>query len=102
MPLELNELNQLKAELQLTPEQETALSTLETETRAEMEALKIDIAEINQFSEKVDALTLSSVKRLVKEHFPKDNLQFVLVGKAEKIRGIAKKYGEVVEKEIRE
>ncbi|MCK7526314.1 MAG: hypothetical protein MZV64_56275 [Ignavibacteriales bacterium] len=40
--------------------------------------------------------------RLIKKYFPKDNLQFVLIGKADDIREIATKYGKVIEKNIDE
>jgi len=55
---------------------------------------------INGFQKTVDGLTVEKVKRLIREYFPKENLQFVLVGRAEAIRGIAGKYGAVTEKSI--
>lgn len=55
---------------------------------------------INTFSQTVDELTVDKVKVLVDSYFPKDNLQFVLVGKAEELKKFASKYGEVTTKEI--
>ncbi|WP_035387326.1 M16 family metallopeptidase [Ferrimonas senticii] len=54
----------------------------------------------NRFSEQVDSLTLTEVQRLVAEHFPQQNLQFVLVGNAAEIAAIAGEYGEVTQVEI--
>ncbi|QBF83290.1 insulinase family protein [Shewanella maritima] len=52
---------------------------------------------INDFQKRVDGLTLEEAQRLVKQYFPQDKLQYVLIGNAEKIRDIAKEYGEVTE-----
>ena len=56
---------------------------------------------INNFEKNVDNLTSARVKEIVAKYFPKDNLQFVLVGKAEEIKNIAAKYGPVTIKEIK-
>jgi zinc protease len=55
---------------------------------------------INSFQSKVDQLTVAESKRLINSYFPKDQLQFVLIGKAEAIKDIAKSYGEVTQVEI--
>ncbi len=55
---------------------------------------------INNFQSKVDQLTLAESKRLINSYFPKDQLQFVLIGKAEAIKDIAKTYGEVKQVDI--
>ncbi|TDB60372.1 M16 family metallopeptidase [Arundinibacter roseus] len=57
---------------------------------------------INTFQKKVDGLTVAQANDIVKTYFPKENLQFVLVGKAEEIRESVKKYGPVSEKELKE
>lgn len=67
---------------------------------ADMMVFNIDKSFINNFSENVDALTVAKAKTIINQYFPKDNLQFVLVGKADAIRDIAKKYGEVTETSI--
>jgi len=55
---------------------------------------------INSFQSKVDQLTVAESKRLIHSYFPKDKLQFVLIGKAEAIEDIAKSYGEVTQVDI--
>ncbi|MDJ1500624.1 pitrilysin family protein [Xanthocytophaga agilis] len=56
---------------------------------------------INSFQANVDQLTTAKAKEIVAKYFPKDKLQFVLVGKAEEIKKIAEKYGPVTEKQIK-
>jgi predicted Zn-dependent peptidase len=55
---------------------------------------------INTFQEKVGKLDVAEANRIANTYFPKENLQFVLIGKAEDLRELAKKWGEVTEKEI--
>ncbi|MCA1931149.1 pitrilysin family protein [Rheinheimera sp.] len=55
---------------------------------------------INSFQSKVDQLTVAESKRLINSYFPKDKLQFVLIGKAEAIKDIAKTYGDVKQVDI--
>lgn len=55
---------------------------------------------INNFEKNVDELTNGKANEIVKKYFPKDNLQFVIIGKASEIEAIVKKYGEITEKEI--
>lgn len=57
---------------------------------------------INDFENAVDGMTVDGANEIIKKYFPKDNLQFVLIGKADDIREIAKKYGKVIEKNISE
>jgi zinc protease len=57
---------------------------------------------INDFQKNVDELTVERVRGIVGRHFPKKNLQFVMVGKAEDIRKIAAKYGKVTEVQIKD
>ncbi len=56
---------------------------------------------INTFQTKVDGLTVAQANDMIKKYFPKENLQFVLVGKADEIRDQIKKYGRITEKEIK-
>jgi zinc protease len=56
---------------------------------------------INTFQSKVDGLTTAQAKEIIATYFPKDNLQFVLIGKADEIRDQVKKYGEITEKQIK-
>ena len=57
---------------------------------------------IDTFQTKVDGLTVAQANEIVAKYFPKDKLQFVLVGKADEIRDAVKKYGAVTEKEIKD
>ena len=57
---------------------------------------------INTFQTKVDGLTVGQSMKIIEEYFPKDKLQFVLVGKADEIRDSVKKYGALTEKEIKD
>ena len=55
---------------------------------------------INNFENAVDGMTVSKANEIIKKYFPKDDLQFVLIGKGDEIRNTAKKYGKVTEKNI--
>jgi len=66
----------------------------------DMYASDVGRGQIDNFMKDVDSLTPERAKALVDQHFPRDKLQTVLVGKAETIRAIAKAYGEVTELEI--
>ena len=62
----------------------------------------LDDSYINDFEKAVDGMTVENANEIIKKYFPKENLQFVLIGKADDIREIAKKYGRVIEKNISE
>ena len=66
----------------------------------DMYASKVGREQIDNFMRDVDSLTPERAKALVDKHFPRKNLQTVLVGKADAIREIAKTYGEVTELQI--
>jgi predicted Zn-dependent peptidase len=57
---------------------------------------------INTFQAAVDRLTVAKTKEVVATHFPKTNLQFVLVGKSSDIKKLAAKYGPVTEVQLKE
>ncbi len=57
---------------------------------------------INNFEKNVDGLTLPKAKEIIANYFPKDKLQFVLVGKSADIKSIVQKYGPVTEVQIKE
>lgn len=61
-----------------------------------------DESYINNFEANVNAVTLAKAEEIVKQYFPKDNLQFVLIGKASDIKPIAAKYGTVTEVQIKD
>jgi len=63
---------------------------------------KLDESYINNFQKNVDGLTVAKAKEIIEKYFPKDNLQFVMVGKSADIKKIATKYGPVTEVQITE
>jgi len=83
---------------QFPPDYETnsALASLLTD----MFVYNFDENYINTFTKQVDELSLAKSKELIAIYFPKDNFQFVLVGKASEIGELAKKYGDVKQVEI--
>lgn len=68
----------------------------------QMHWYKFDESFINNFQKNVDGLTLDKAKEIIKKYFPKDKLQFVMVGKSSEIKKIAEKYGPVTEVQIGE
>jgi zinc protease len=56
---------------------------------------------INNFQENVDKVTTTKAKEIISRYFPKNNLQFVLIGKSSEINDKVKKYGNITEKEIK-
>lgn len=56
---------------------------------------------INTFEQQVDSLTLKSSRQLIDKYFPKEHLQFVVIGKAEQIRTALSKYGKITETDIK-
>jgi predicted Zn-dependent peptidase len=67
-----------------------------------MFSLGFDESFINNFQKNVDGLTVARTRQIIDQYFPKNNLQFVLIGKADTIRDQVKKYGTVTEKEIKQ
>jgi predicted Zn-dependent peptidase len=67
----------------------------------DMHVYNFDENFINTFQAKVDGLTTTQAKDIIANYFPKDKLQFVLIGKADEIREQVKKYGEITEKQIK-
>jgi zinc protease len=63
---------------------------------------KFDESFINNFQKNVDGLTVDKAQEIIEKYFPKDKLQFILVGKSADIRKIAEKYGPVTEVQIKE
>jgi zinc protease len=62
----------------------------------------LDNSIINNFENEVNGLTIDKANELINKYFPKNNLQFVLIGKADEIRDKVSKYGIVTEKNIDE
>jgi len=62
----------------------------------------LDDSIINSFEDEVNGLTVKKASELINKYFPKENLQFVMIGKADEIRNMVAKYGKVTEKSIDE
>lgn len=60
----------------------------------------LDDSYINDFEKNVNGMTVENAKDIISKYFPKENLQFVLIGKADEIREKVKKYGLLTEKNI--
>jgi predicted Zn-dependent peptidase len=69
---------------------------------SQMFVYNFDESFINNFEKTVDELNLEKANNIIANYFPKDNLQFVLVGKASEIKSIAEKYGKVTKVEIKD
>jgi len=59
-----------------------------------------DASYVNDFQKNVENVSVEKAKMVIAKHFPKENLQFVLIGKAAALRGQVIKYGELSEKDI--
>ena len=89
--------NYIKADFPPKYESASELANLLTD----MFSLGFDESFINNFQKNVDGLTLAKTRQIIDQYFPKNNLQFVLIGKADTIRDKVKKYGTITEKEIK-
>lgn len=67
---------------------------------AELAFHGLDRREIDTYYAKVDATTMADVKRVIAQYFPRENLVFVLIGKASEIESVAKKYAPVVDRKL--
>lgn len=83
---------------QFPPRYET--STQLAQLLSRMWSLNLDDSFINDFQKNVDSLDVKNANQIAKTIFPKDNLQFILIGKAKDIREKAKNYGKIKEMEI--
>ncbi len=59
---------------------------------AELEFYGLDEREVNELYAKIDAMTVADAQRVIKQYFPRDDLVFVLIGKASEIEKVVKKY----------
>jgi len=62
----------------------------------------LDDSIINNFEDEVNGLTIARANELIIKYFPKENFQFVMIGKADEIREQVSKYGKVTERSIEE
>lgn len=65
-----------------------------------MWALNLNASMINEFEKKVDSLDVTKANKLAKSLFPRDNLQYVLIGKSADLKEKAKRYGKIKEVDI--
>ena len=56
---------------------------------------------VSEYRKRVEGVTVEKTRELIARHFPRDRLQFVLIGKALELRDRAGNYGELYEKEIK-
>jgi predicted Zn-dependent peptidase len=69
----------------------------------EMELFGLGRDEVDEFFSRVDAVTLEQANALARRYYRSDNLTFVLLGNASKIRDVAAKYGpKVVERSVKQ
>ncbi|WP_286270612.1 M16 family metallopeptidase [Thalassotalea hakodatensis] len=85
---------------QFPPKFETASQL--ADLLANMYGYGFDESYINTFEQQVDSLTIEKSQQLINSYFPKENLQFVVIGKAEQIRTALAKYGKITETDIKE
>ncbi|OPY91571.1 MAG: Peptidase M16 inactive domain protein [Syntrophaceae bacterium PtaU1.Bin231] len=60
-----------------------------------------DESDVNGFRQRVEGVDVQKAREIIARHFPRERLQFVLIGKAAALRGRAGRYGELTEKEIK-
>ena len=65
---------------------------------ADMELYGLGRDEVDEYFSRIDAVTLDQANAVARKYYRTDNLTFVLLGNAGKIRDVAKKYGTVTEK----
>lgn len=65
---------------------------------ATLEFYGLDASDINDYYKQIDAMTLADAQRVIKQYYPRENLVFVLIGKASEIEGVAKKYAPQLDK----
>jgi predicted Zn-dependent peptidase len=63
---------------------------------------EFDESFINTFTQQVNKLNVERSKEVIANYFPKENMQFVIVGKAEDIKESVKQYGKIIEVDIKD
>ena len=67
-----------------------------------MELFGLRTEEVNGFFARIDGVTLEQANAVAEEVSVPDNLTFVLLANAAKVRDAAAKYGKVVERSVKE
>lgn len=57
----------------------------------------LDEREVNDYYARIDSMSLADARRVIRDHFPLENLVFVLIGKRSEIEGVARKYAQVID-----
>lgn len=77
----------------------------EIETSNQLAALLVELAfhgldrrEVDGYYARIDAATMADVTRVIAQYFPRENLAFVLIGKASEIGDVVKKYAPVLDR----
>jgi predicted Zn-dependent peptidase len=83
----------IKGQFPPTIETSSQLATL----LSSLEFYGLDENEVNGMYARIDSMTVADARRVIKEHFPLENLVFVLIGKAGDIEKVAKKYAPQIE-----
>lgn len=68
------------------------------ELLVDLELRGLDQREVDEFYARVDAVTLADAQRVIRQHFPLENLVFTLIGKASEIEPVVKKYAPQMDK----
>jgi len=76
----------------LYPTQRLETSEQLAETLKDLEIFGIDRAEVDDFFDRIDAVTLAAANSIAKKYYQQGGLTFVLLGSAAKIRASAGKY----------
>ena len=69
---------------------------------AEMELYGLGRDEVDEYFQRIDAVTLEQANAVIRKYYGSENLTFVLLGNAAKIREAAGKFGKVTEKTVRQ
>ena len=86
---------------QFPPRLETGDSLAERLT--EIEFYGLDRSDVDDYGKTIGAVTADEIGSVIKRIYPTgDNLTFVLIGNADAVREVAKKYGDVTEMKITE
>ena len=67
-----------------------------------MELYGLGRDEVDQYFSRIDAVTLDQANAVARKYYRTDNLTFVLLGNAGKIRDVAAKYGTVTERSVKQ
>jgi predicted Zn-dependent peptidase len=70
-------------------------------TLGELEIFRLGRDEVDQYFQRIDAVTLEEANAAARKYYTTESLTFVLLGNAAKIRGGATRYGRVTERSVK-